>query len=167
MSGRWEAVSHNVKLLHSMTPAHRLIACVGVFALGCLTAGCEKGPSIGGRKNDRSLELTSDTIQLPAGVNLLDVSVKSGQNTDFNPAQVSARIGDVLRFTVADTRTHALVVTAPGADAKATLESTGQLRSPPLVAKGQAWVLSLKGIPAGVYTIACISHAGTVTVVIQ
>lgn len=156
-----------MKLRHNIAPAHRIIACAGVFVLVCLSAACDRPAATSGRKNDRSLELTSDTIQLATGVTLHDVEVKSGQNSDFKPDQITAKQDDVVRFTSADTRTHALVITAPTAEAKAALESNGQLRSPPLVSKGQAWVVSLKGVPSGTYTISCISHAGTATLVVQ
>lgn len=166
MSGRSEAVSLKVRFSQN-APAHRLNPCAGVFVLICMIAGCEKPSGVAGHRSDRSLELTGDTIELAAGITLHDVAVKSAQNTDFNPAQMTAKVGDVVRFTVADTRTHALVITAPSEAARKVLEAGGQLRSPPLVAKGQAWVVSLQGIPPGTYTISCISHAGTANLVVE
>jgi len=157
-----------VKSSYRLAPAHRIIACVGVFVLLASSSACEKGQRLGaGRRGSRTLELSSDTVQLPAGVTLHDVTIKASQNVDFLPAELTAKVGDVVRFTVGDTRTHALVITAPTAEGKTALESTGQLRSPPLVAKGQAWVVSLKNVPTGTYTISCISHAGTATLEVK
>ena len=152
--------------LKNFAPAHPLSACAGVFILTCvLFSGCDKGVAV--RNDDRRLEISGDTVDLPRGVTLHDVKVKATGHADFEPAQVTAKIGDAVRFTIGDTRTHALVITAPTAEAQHTLESTSQRRSPPLVTAGQAWVVSLKGLPAGTYTITCLSHAGSATLTVQ
>jgi plastocyanin len=148
-------------------PAHALFVCAGVFVCSMLFGACEKGARISRKHDDRTLELTKDTIRLADGVSLHDVTVKSSSNADFSPTQVTARIGDVVRFTSGDNRTHALQLTTTDGQARATLDAAGQLRSPPLVSNGQAWVVSLKGLPAGTYTVSCVSHAGTATIQVQ
>lgn len=166
--GRSEAASLKVKeLLTSSAPAQRILAGAGVFiCCTMLLAACENGAR-GGTSSDRTLELSADTIDLPKGVRLHDVQIRSAQNGDFDPAQTSARNGDIVRFTVRDTRTHGLVITGPSEQAVAALDATSQRRSPPLVSEGQSWVISLKNLPPGTYTLSCISHGGTGTLVIQ
>lgn len=150
-----------------IAPAHRVLACAGVLVCCVLAfAGCEKDGRVR-RGNDRTLELAGDTIDLPRGVTLHDVQVRATNAGDFNPTQITAPRTDIVRFTIADTRTHALVITGPSDQATAALVATGQRRSPPLVSGGQAWVVSLKNLPPGSYRVSCISHAGTATLVIQ
>jgi len=138
--------------------------CVGVLFF-CSLAGCDKTANIG--SDDRTLELAGGTIHLDAGVALHDMGVKSSRKGDFSPQQITAKVGDVVRFTSRDTRTHALRITAPTAEGRTVLQSSGQLRSPPLVERGQAWVVSLKGLPAGTYTVSCLSHAGAASLIVQ
>ena len=145
-------------------PAQRVFACVGVLFF-CSVAACDKPASIG--SDDRTLELASGTVHLDAGVALHDVGVKSSRKGDFFPQQITAKAGDVVRFTSRDTRTHALQITAPTTEGKTMLQASGQLRSPPLVERGQAWVVTLKGLPAGTYTVSCLSHAGAGSLIIQ
>ena len=149
-----------------IAPAHSVLTCAGVFIV-CLLVGsaCDKGPAI--KSNDRTLEIAGDTIDLPRGVALHDVKVHATGRADFEPAQVTAKAGDAVRFTISDRRTHALVITAPSSAAQQTLEATSQRRSPPLVSAGQVWVVSLKGLPAGTYDVSCLSHAGTAQIVVQ
>lgn len=156
-----------MNLYHTTAPARRLFVCAGV--LFCCLSACSKdnGKVKAGASGDRTLELTGDTVDLPKGVTLHDVVVKFNTSSDFAPQSTTAKQGDVVRFTTDDTRTHALEITAPTDQARQALESSGQRRSPPLVSKGQAWVVSLKGIPAGTYTVSCISHGGTASIIVQ
>lgn len=149
-----------------MAPAHAIKVCAGVFVFCVSVAACEKGPALGGG-GDRTLELQNDTITLTGSVRLHDVKVRAVSGGDFHPAQLTAKVGDVVRLTTDDTRTHALLVTAPTPQASAALGAASQLRSPPLVSKGQAWVISLKGVPAGAYTVSCVSHAGQLSLQVQ
>jgi plastocyanin len=155
-----------VKLLSRNAPAHAIPACVGAFVLSVSIAACGDAPRLGGG-GDRTLELNADTITLAAGTNLHDIRIRSGKDGDFSPAAVTARGKDVIRLTTADTRTHALTITAPTTQAGIELEAKGQHRSPPLVARGQSWVLSVEGLPAGTYTVTCLSHAGTATIQVE
>lgn len=106
------------------------------------------------------LELANDTIQLAEGVTLVDVTVRRSAEGDFDPAAVEARSGDVVRFIADDNGGHAIVFenTALGADARDYLERTGQMRSPPLIASGSSWVVTLEGAPAGDYPFRCTTH---------
>jgi plastocyanin len=152
--------------LFTNAPAHTTRVCAGVFLFCAAIAACEDGVRLGNR-GPRTLELHEDTVQLQSGVKLHDIKIRSTQAGDFEPTQVTAKVGDVVRFTSADTRTHALSIQPPSEQARAALAAEGQLRSPPLIAHGTAWVVSLKGVPAGTYTVSCLSHAGTASVVVQ
>jgi plastocyanin len=146
-----------VKSEHHSTPAHRLLLCAGVLFCALLS-GCEKGALVGDQK-DRTLELLGDTIDLPAGVDLHDVLVRTGaQYKDFDPPQVQAKPGDYLRFTTGDSRTHAIVFEVTDPQLRSFLESKTQLRSPPLVSKGTSWVVALQDAPAGTYGFRCLVH---------
>lgn len=155
-----------MKLLsYNDAPAHTLKVCAGFFVFCALLSACEDLRI--GDTGPRSLAVTGDTVQLESGVILHDVKIRAVQGNDFDPATVTAKIGDVVRFTTADTRTHALSIEPPSEAARAAMAAAGQLRSPPLVAPGTAWVVSLEGLPAGAYTVSCISHAGTATIQVQ
>jgi plastocyanin len=140
--------------------------CVGVFICSAAIAACENAPLVGERK-DRTLELAGDTIDVPAGVELIDVTVHTtAQSKDFEPASVPAAPGDYVRFTTSDSRTHAIVFEGLSAEVKSFLEQSGQLRSPPLVTSGASWVVALENAPAGAYRFRCLMHndVGQITV---
>jgi plastocyanin len=155
-----------VKLLQNNAPAHRIIACAGAFVLWAQLVSCDRAaPKLA--SGDRSFELAGGTVHLESGVAMHDVRVHASRNADFIPAQETLDDDDVVRFTSDDTRTHALIIRAPTPEAQQQLDSSGQMRSPPLVSRGQAWIVSFKGLPAGTYTVSCISHAGTATLVVR
>ena len=165
-SGRWVAVSKSGTVRTIKAPTRSLSRYVGVFLLFALF-GCGDSGFIGGAKKDRTLELATDTIDLPNGVDLHDVQVQTNaQNKDFTPTQVAAIPGDYLRFQIADSRTHAIVFEVTGPEQRTFLEQSGQLRSPPLVTNGASWVIALKGAPLGTYGFRCLIHhdAGQLTV---
>jgi len=115
----------------------------------------------------RVLELSHDTIQLAAGVRLVDVKVVRTAQGDFEPAAIDAKVGDVVRFTADDHGGHALVFDAAHAGPQREfLERTGQMRSPPLISRGAAWVITLDGAVPGVYRFRCTTHdvPGQITV---
>jgi plastocyanin len=145
-------------------PARRF-ARAGAFVLLAAIVACDSPP---GEEGPRVLELANDTIQLDAGVTLVDVSVRRGDAGDFDPAALSAKPGDVVRFTAADNGGHAIVFesTALAADARDYLERTGQMRSPPLIESGSSWVVTLDDAPAGDYPFRCSTHssAGRLTI---
>lgn len=166
MSGRSEAASNHVTWKFGPAPAHPLRMCAGVFIVALLATACEPPPDAGAR-GPRTLELDGDTLAVPANVSLIDVKLRAVGNTDFAPAEITAKVGDIVRFTSADSRTHGIVLHPPTPEAGSVLRAAGQLRSPPLVAKGQAFVVSLEKLPPGRYTVSCISHAGTATIIVQ
>lgn len=140
---------------------HKLKTCAGVFLLLTLICACDRG-SLAGEKKDRTLELAGDTIDVPSGVDLHDVAVRTNpQSKDFDPGNVQAAPGDYLRFTTADNRTHAIVFEAVTPEIRTFLEQSGQLRSPPLVNNGASWVIALEKAPAGVYRFRCLMHHDT------
>jgi plastocyanin len=148
-----------VKSTCSFAPARYLGSRAGVFVL-LVFGACENAPLI--EQKDRTLELAGDTIELPADVDLHDVEIRTGeQHRDFEPKQVQAKPGDYLRFTSRDTRTHAIVFEVTDPTLRAFLESTGQLRSPPLINNGTSWVIALKDAPAGTYPFRCLVHNDT------
>jgi plastocyanin len=102
--------------------------------------------------DDRTLELASGSVQLEAGVTLHDMGVKSSRKGDFLPQQITAKVGDVVRFTSRDTRTHALQILAPTPEATTMLQTLQSAAQPAAGGTRQAWVVSLKGLPAGTYT---------------
>ena len=146
-----------MKLSRSWAPAHYLGSCAGAFILSLLIGACERVQP--GVEQDRTLELDGDTIELPHGTDLHDVAVGANQqNRDLEPTQLQARPGDYLRFTTADSRTHAIAFEVAAPELKAFLETSGQLRSPPLIAKGTSWVIALKDAPPGQYPFRCLVH---------
>ncbi|HEY0671409.1 MAG TPA: hypothetical protein VGD27_04030 [Longimicrobiales bacterium] len=150
-----------MKSRNKTAPAHNSIVCAGVFVFCLLVSACENNTLVR-EKKDRTLELMGDTIDLPPGVELHDVKVFTGaQYQDFEPSQVQARPGDYLRFTTADSRTHAIAFEVTTPEGRSFLESKGQLRSPPLVSKGTSWVVALAGAPLGTYGFRCLMHNDT------
>jgi plastocyanin len=142
----------------------------GVVALlACaLAAGCDRaGP--GGDEGPRVIELAHDTIRLEQGVRLVDIAVRRQADGEFDPADVEARQGDLVRFTAGDGGGHAIAFVGPqlGAEARSFLEQTGQLRSPPLIVSDASWVITLEGAPPGEYPFHCTTHnvAGRLSVV--
>jgi plastocyanin len=131
-------------------------------------AACERGADDGGAEGPRVIELTNDTIRLEAGVRVLDVRVQRAQGGEFEPASGAVRQGDVVRFTAHDNGGHAIAFdgSALAPDVLEYLERTGQLRSPPLIASGSAWIIKLDDAPAGSYPFRCATHdvAGSITV---
>lgn len=145
----------------------RRLARAGALCFMAACAACDR--SVGaGDEGPRVLELTHDTIQLPASVTLHDVRVRRDASGDFDPAVIAAKQGDVVRFTAADRGGHAIVFegAALAADVRDYLERTGQLRGPPLITTNAAWVITLDGAPAGEYPFRCSTHdvAGRLTV---
>lgn len=135
-------------------PAGALVFALHVGALGaCDRIVPDRGPE--------TLELNGDTVQLEAGVQVVEVRVERRQEGgELDPRRVAARPGDVVRFTAGDGGMHALAFVADALtpEARAFLESTAQLRSPPLVAAGTQWIVTLAGAPVGEYPFICSTH---------
>ena len=127
--------------------------------LASICGGCENLPL----RREKTIDIGGDTITLPKGVRVVDVRVGGRSNLEFEPAAVRARTGDVVRFTTADSRTHLIefdTASLPAA-AKNLFATKVQLRSPPLLVQGAAWIVSLDGAPPGEYTFRCQSHDTT------
>jgi plastocyanin len=126
---------------------------------------CERTPF----QRAESLDVGGDTIQLAPGVAVHDVQVRNSEDGDFAPALDSARSGDVVRFTTADSRTHLIAfdeASLPG-NARSLFESKMQLSSPPLVVQGATWIVSLENAPAGTYTFVCSTHNQRGTLIVR
>lgn len=142
-----------------------------LFALLCTTA-CDRSKTAATAKSDekgpRSIEFGTDTIHIPDSVHVATVRIDRTKAAELLPAVTSVRTGDVLRFIASDGGAHAIAFDGESmsADARAFLEETGQMRSPPFVATGATWVVSFKGAPPGKYPYHCPTHGvpGTVTV---
>ena len=130
--------------------------------LALLAAGCGRGGGKAVDEGPRVLELDSATIPLPDSVRLVVITLDRSVPADMDRPRAQVRVGDIVRFEAKDGAGHAVAfdgaVLPP--DARAFLESTGQLRSPPLVAAGNAWVVTFARAPAGEYPFQCVTHGG-------
>lgn len=129
-----------------------------LFLLPGLATACE---AIGGGE---TLQLDSGEVRLEGGAEIREVWIGgAGALDSIAPSSVSVDPGDVVRFEVTDNRTHALAFAADALDpaARQFLEETQQLRGPPLVNEGAAWVVSLQDAPSGQYPFVCRSHGAT------
>jgi plastocyanin len=108
----------------------------------------------------RVIELAHDTIRLEAGRRLVEVRAERTDTGDFHPPRAEAAPGDYVRFTAADGGGHAIVFAEDRLtpQARAFLERTDQLRSPPLIQEGASWVITLEDAPAGTYPFRCTTH---------
>ena len=141
-------------------PARQCARAGAVLILAC--AGCDRDAPIGDQ-GPRVLELAHDTIRLPDGVSLKQIDVARRGEGEFEPATVQARQGDMVRFTSRDRGAHAIVFEGTALDsvARSYLERTGQLRGPPLITTGAAWIITLDDAPAGEYPFRCTTHNAT------
>jgi plastocyanin len=142
----------------------------GVLALAALVAALATLPACEPVEQTESIALDSASIDIDGTVH--DVRLSGAGATDsIAPATIRAAPGDAVRFTVADGRPHALAFIADSLDApvRAFLESTGQLRGPPLVNQDASWVILLQGAPPGRYPFYCrsLDAFGIVTVVVE
>lgn len=108
------------------------------------------------------LEIGDETVRLEPGVQVVDVLLRFRTATavPVEPDTVRIRPGDIVRFVTGDSRPHAVVFDAARLppEARAFLERTGQLRGPPLIQEGAAWVLSFEGAPPGTYPFVDLSQ---------
>ena len=93
----------------------------------------------------------------------IEGSEKSGRFR-FNPAQVEARPGDVLKFTVVSGAPHTVVFQGDGlpADVHAALNQAipnrmGDLRGP-MLSTGQVLSFTIPALPPGKYVFYCLIH---------
>ena len=126
--------------------------------------GCD---AIGG---SATIQLDSAEVSLPSGAEVHEVAVGGAGATDsIAPATIEAAPSDAVRFVVGDHRTHALAFAADSLPAAVRdfLERTQQLRGPPLVNRGAAWVVSLAEAPPGRYRFACLSHGARGVLIVR
>jgi plastocyanin len=150
-------------------PSRTQVRVGAVAFLACiLGAGCDR-VAPGREEGPRVLELAHDTIRLEAGVRLVEVKVRRQAEGDFDPVAAEVRQGDLVRFIAEDRAGHAIVFSGErlGLTARDFLDQSGQLRGPPLISSGSAWVITLDGAPPGEYPFHCTTHdvAGMLTVV--
>lgn len=147
----------------------RLRARAGALLFPLLLTGCDRAGETD--EGPRVLELLNDTVELAQGVRVHDVAVSRTASGDFDPQAPSAQTGDVVRFISQDAGNHAIAFegSALSDTARAFLDTTGQLRSPPLITAGSTWIISLDGAPPGVYTFRCATHGsqGQLTVAVR
>jgi plastocyanin len=137
----------------------------GVFVslMAVLTMiGCE---AVGG---GATIQLDTAEVQL-SGARVHDFVIAGQADTDsIAPAGVRAQVGDAVRFTTGDHRTHAMAFDADrlAPPIREYLERTNQLRGPPLVNRGASWVVVLEDAPPGRYPFLCRSHDARGVVVV-
>jgi plastocyanin len=116
------------------------------------------------------LDLEQGTIRLPPGVRIIEIRVSAtGGRNRIVPDSVLASTGDVIRFVAGDALTHAMVFddTHLTTGQRTFLETTGQLRGPPLLTSGATWVVSLEDAPAGRYPYLCATHGGRGVIIVS
>lgn len=152
-------------------PARLLLQSVGAVALAALLVlGCDRGgtQTTEDELGPRVLELDSARVDLPDSIRQLVVRLDRSTAADMEPATAALRTGDIVRFEALDAGGHAIAfdgaLLAP--EARTWLEGTGQLRSPPLVNAGNAWVITFANAPPGEYPFVCVTHGarGVLTV---
>jgi len=139
-----------------------------VLVLGVALGGCDP-PADGADAGPRVLELDSARITLPDSVRLVVVSLDRSHPGDLEPAHAEIRVGDIGRFEAADAAAHAVGFDGTGltAEARRFLEVTGQMRSPPLLNAGNAWVVSFAHAPPGDYPYHCATHRARGSITVQ
>ncbi len=137
-----------------MTPGRAAMRS-GVLFFGLLLIGCEAV------ETSPTVRLDTAEVQLERGTALHDVTVGGAGAVDsIAPVRIAAATGDAIRFTIEDHRTHAIAFDVDRIEPtiRQYLEDTNQLRGPPLVNRGGAWVVVLEGAPPGRYPFLCRSH---------
>ncbi|HUF11993.1 MAG TPA: plastocyanin/azurin family copper-binding protein [Longimicrobiales bacterium] len=113
------------------------------------------------------VRLETGEVKLPDGAQRHDIRLEGvGAQGEMTPAAVEARIGDAVAFAAADALTHSVVFLSDRLDGAqiAFLESTGQMRGPPLLSEGSTWIVTFAGAPPGDYPFACALHGGAGTI---
>lgn len=141
-------------------PARRDPWRAGLLFLACATVlGACEPPAPG---QGPELELEDGAVRLEPGARVHEILVSGGGAGEFEPASIRAHPGDVVRFTAGDARTHALVFRSAelAVAVREFLDASYQLRGPPLISPGTAWVVSLAEAPLGSYPFTCLTHGG-------
>lgn len=127
-----------------------------IALLALVLPGCEA--SGGGE----TLVLDSTEVRLDGAVHEVAVA-GAGDRDSLAPSTLRIHPGDAVRFVNRDRRPHALAFIADSLTepVRAYLERTRQLRGPPLVNEGAAWIVVLEDAPPGRYPFHCRSHGTT------
>jgi plastocyanin len=138
----------------------------GALFLGVLLMGaCRDVPP---EARAPRLELAGDTIELAGGTALIEIRLGGRDPAAIEPQRAEASVGDVIRFVAADGRGYSVRFDAGRMTPAMVqfLDGSNQLASPPLLAPGAAWVVSLENAPPGEYPFLSANHgaAGTLLV---
>jgi len=92
----------------------------------------------------------------------------------FEPAEVTIKVGDAVKFTVVSAQPHNIAFNDVPAESKAQLqanmpEAMGDMMGKMLMAAGESYTISFAGVKAGKYGFNCTPHLannmkGTITV---
>ncbi len=103
-------------------------------------------------------------LGLPAGARLYRITLGGrGAREHVVPTLITVLPGDGVEFFTADHRVHTVSFLPDSLtpEAHAFLESSGKLRSPPLVSRGTRFILRLQDAPPGRYPFVSEGHGGT------
>lgn len=112
----------------------------------------------------------AEALGLTAGARLHRVSLGGrGAEEHAVPTVIRAYPGDGVEFLSVDHRVHTLefVTDSLAREVREFLEATGQIDSPPLVSRGNRFILNLKNAPVGRYFFLSEGHGGTARGVIE
>jgi plastocyanin len=90
------------------------------------------------------------------------VTLTGGNTEVLDPVQTTVPVGAWVEFVTGDGRVHQVSFEADslGAEARAFLERTDQMASPPLVNEGQRFVVSFHDAPQGRYPFRAEGNGG-------
>lgn len=110
-------------------------------------------------EQNETVQLDSAEVEVEGAVHEVRIT-GTGASDSLEPARLEAETGDVIRFVAADRRPHAVAfaVDSLSPAVRQYLDRTHQLRGPPLVNEGAAWVVALDQAPPGRYPFLCRSH---------
>ena len=134
--------------------------------LGVVAWGCE--PPDGGA-TERAQE-EARALGLPSGALLHRVTLGGkGSQEHAVPTRILASPGDGVEFRTVDHRVHTVEFLSDSltVEVRGFLESSGQMASPPLVARGARFVLRLQNAPRGLYFFKSEGHGGTALGVVE
>lgn len=116
------------------------------------------------------VELEQGEVRLADGASLHEVELTGVvPESGVTPPVVEARPGDAVVFEAQDALTHSVAFAADSLQPAQLefLQSTAQLRSPPLLTEGARWIISLEGAPSGAYPFVCALHGGRGRIIVS
>lgn len=147
-----------------LTKARRpaLLSGVGLLPFLVFMAVFQACESPGGDPDALSSE-EAEAVGLPPGTRLHRVTLGGrGAEEHAVPTVVQASPGDAVEFRTVDHRVHTLEFLTDSLSVEAFdfLEASGQTASPPLVARGTRFIVSLQNAPVGRYPFMSMGHGG-------